>query len=71
MNNTKPIIRLLKYAKGMRLQISMATICSVINKLFDIAPEILIGIAIDVVVSGQDSFLSYFGYTDQKTNWLY
>ncbi len=67
MNSTKPIIRLLKYAKGMRLQISLATICSVINKLFDIAPEILIGIAIDVVVSGQDSFLSYFGYTDQKT----
>ena len=67
MNNSKPIIRLLKYAKGMRLQITLASVCSVINKLFDIAPEILIGIAIDVVVSGQDSFLSYFGYTEQKT----
>jgi len=51
----------------MRLQITLASICSVINKLFDIAPEILIGVAIDVVVSGQDSFLSNFGYADQKS----
>lgn len=34
------------------------------NKLFDVAPEILIGIAIDVVVRGQASFVAGFGVTD-------
>lgn len=67
MNSQKPIIRLLKYAKGLRTQISLASICSVLNKLFDIAPEILIGIAIDVVVSKQDSFLASFGYVEPKS----
>lgn len=41
-----------------------ATVCSVVNKLFDIAPEILIGIAIDVVVRQQDSFIAEMGLTD-------
>lgn len=34
------------------------------NKLFDVAPEILIGIAIDVVVRGEASFVAGFGITD-------
>lgn len=34
------------------------------NKLFDVAPEILIGIAIDVVVRGQASFVAGFGISD-------
>lgn len=34
------------------------------NKLFDVAPEILIGVAIDVVVRGQASFVAGFGVTD-------
>ena len=67
MNRQRPIIRLLKYAKGLRARITLATLCSVINKLFDIAPEILIGIAIDVVVSQQDSFLANFGYVEPKS----
>ena len=68
MNNSqRPIIRLLKYAKGLRTQITLASICSVINKLFDIAPEILIGIAIDVVVSKQDSFLASLGFVEPKS----
>ncbi len=67
LTNKSPLIRLLKYAKGLRGKIIWASICSTINKLFDIAPEILIGIAIDVVVSKQDSFLASFGYTDPKS----
>ncbi|WP_166268771.1 ABC transporter ATP-binding protein [Marinobacter caseinilyticus] len=53
--------RLLRYARGYRRQIIAATICSIINKLFDIAPEILIGIAIDVVVNQEDSFVASLG----------
>ncbi len=66
-NKQKPIIRLIKYAQGLRIKIVLASTCSVINKLFDIAPEILIGIAIDVVVSKQDSFLASFGYVEPKS----
>lgn len=54
--------RLLRYAKGYRTRIILATLCSIINKLFDIAPEILIGIAIDVVVNQERSFIASLGF---------
>ena len=60
----RPLIQLLKYAQDYRPKVFVATLYSIINKLFDIAPEILIGIAIDVVVSKEDSFISSFGITD-------
>ena len=59
-----PLRRLLRYARGYRPRIWAASACSVINKLFDIAPEILIGIAIDVVVRGEESFLAAYGVVD-------
>lgn len=54
--------RLLRYARGYRRQIVTASLCSVINKLFDIAPEILIGVAIDVVVNQEESFVARLGF---------
>jgi len=54
--------RLLRYARGYRRQIIAATTCSIINKLFDIAPEILIGVAIDVVVNQEASFVAGLGF---------
>lgn len=56
------LVRLLRYAKGYRRRIIAATTCSVINKLFDIAPEILIGVAIDVVVNQENSFVARLGF---------
>ncbi|WP_218314502.1 ABC transporter ATP-binding protein [Halomonas sp. 18071143] len=56
------LVRLLRYAKGYRRRITAATICSIINKLFDIAPEILIGVAIDVVVNQENSFVARLGF---------
>ncbi len=55
------LVKLLRYAKGHRKKIVLAIVCSVINKAFDIMPEILIGIAIDVVVNQDQSFVSTFG----------
>nr|WP_039868503.1 ABC transporter ATP-binding protein [Halomonas sp. TD01] len=55
-------MRLLRYAKGYRRRIAAATACSIINKLFDIAPEILIGVAIDVVVNQENSFVARLGF---------
>ncbi|WP_108124550.1 ABC transporter ATP-binding protein [Saccharospirillum mangrovi] len=57
----RSLLRLLHYARGYRLRLIGAITCSVINKLFDIAPEILIGIAIDVVVNQEASFVSRLG----------
>ncbi|MGO1426225.1 MAG: ABC transporter ATP-binding protein [Halomonas sp.] len=56
------LLRLLRYAKGYRRRIITATACSIINKLFDIAPEILIGVAIDVVVNQEQSFVASLGF---------
>ncbi|MDT8880460.1 ABC transporter ATP-binding protein [Halomonas saccharevitans] len=55
--------RLLRYARGYRRRIIAATLCSILNKLFDIAPEILIGVAIDVVVNQEESFVAGLGFT--------
>ena len=60
------LLRLLRYADGFRPRIILATICSILNKLFDVMPEILIGIAIDVVVRQQDSFVAALGIADPK-----
>jgi ATP-binding cassette subfamily B protein len=61
-----PLIRLIKYAKGERMAVLWASFCSVVNKLFDIAPEILIGVAIDVVVRQESSFVAELGVVDPK-----
>ncbi|MEO1575656.1 MAG: ABC transporter ATP-binding protein, partial [Pseudomonadota bacterium] len=41
-----------------------SSIYSVLNKLFDVMPEIPIGVAIDVVVRQQDSFIASLGIVD-------
>jgi ATP-binding cassette subfamily B protein len=55
------LMRLLHYAHGHHRKIRLASLCSVLNKLFDVMPEILIGMAIDVVVRQEQSFLADFG----------
>ncbi|RJU87442.1 MAG: ABC transporter ATP-binding protein, partial [Candidatus Poseidoniales archaeon] len=42
--------------------IRLATFCSVLNKIWDLAPPLLIGLAVDVVVLKEESFLASFGY---------
>ncbi|MEM7183237.1 MAG: ABC transporter ATP-binding protein [Spirochaetota bacterium] len=53
---------LLRYAETYRPRILWAAFCSIVNKLFDVAPEILIGIAIDVVVNQEKSFVADLGF---------
>lgn len=64
---SNPLIRLLKYARNYRSDISLATLYSIVNKLFDLAPPILIGLSIDILVSDKQSFIASFGYTDRMT----
>ncbi len=56
-----PLFRLLAYLRPYRAQYLLATLYSILNKLFDIAPEILIGVAIDVVVQQKNSWLAQLG----------
>ena len=59
-----PLARLLQYGDKYRVTIWQAVICSVLNKLFDLAPPALIGAAVDVVVKQEDSLVARFGITD-------
>ncbi len=61
-----PLQRLLAYGKNYYFQTWQAVISSIFNKLCDIAPEILIGAAVDVVVKKQDSFIASWGVRDVK-----
>jgi len=57
----QPLRRLLFHTRRYRRQVILASICSVLNKVFDLAPPVLIGMAVDVVVSQQNSFLANLG----------
>ena len=59
-----PLSRLLRYGDKYRAIIWQAVICSILNKLFDLAPPAIIGAAVDVVVQKQDSIVARFGITD-------
>ena len=54
--------RFLKYAKPWKWKIIKSSIYSTINKLFDIAPEILLGAAVDIVVRRENSFIANLGF---------
>ena len=63
-----PLARLWTYAEAYRPRILLATFISVLNKIFDLAPPFLIGVAVDTVVEQKDSLLSsLFGLTDVMT----
>lgn len=59
-----PLSRLLRHARSYRRDVAFATTFSVLNKFFDVLPELLIGVAVDVVVSQKASFLAGFGLPD-------
>ena len=59
-----PLGRLLEYGHQYRVQIWQAIACSILNKLFDLAPPALIGAAVDVVVNEENSLVAQFGVTD-------
>lgn len=62
--NRHPLIELLSYLKPYRRKVQLATLFSVLNKLFDLAPPVLIGVAVDIVVKGEESLISRLGVAD-------
>jgi ABC-type multidrug transport system fused ATPase/permease subunit len=53
----------LRYARNYRPQVWSATICTILNKLCDLTPSYLIGLAVDVVVEQENSLIARFGIT--------
>jgi ATP-binding cassette, subfamily B, bacterial len=69
--NPSPLSKLFDHARDDRPLMWRATIASIANKLFDIAPEVLIGIAVDIVVNQKDSFLARYGIRDVGQQLIY
>jgi len=71
MNRKKhPLIRLWDYARGHRRRIVFASLGSISNKVFDLAPPALIGAAVDIVVQKEDSLIAGLGFPDTRTQLL-
>ena len=72
MNSQRsPLLRLIRHLAPRRTLVIAATACSILNKLFDLAPPALIGLAVDVVVRGQQSVLAGMGAaTVSQQLWL-
>ena len=66
-NSIHPLSRLLRYSHKYRSRIYQAVACSILNKLFDLAPPVLIGTAVDVVVKKEDSIIASFGFKEIGT----
>ena len=67
---TPPLLRLWRYAVGHRRRMVLAAACSVTNKTFDLAPPVLIGAAVDIVVRRQGSLLAELGIADARDQLL-
>ena len=60
-SSSPPLWRLIHYGHNYQTQIWQAIACSILNKIFDLAPPALIGAAVDVVVKQQDSLIAQWG----------
>ena len=65
-----PLARLISQLREHRGSIILASICSILNKFWDLAPPVLIGIAVDVVALREESFLGELGWSDPRDQFL-
>ena len=64
MSGVSPLSRLIKYMQPHKSTVRLASICSVLNKIWDLAPPLLIGLAVDIVVLKENSYLAGFGFAN-------
>jgi ATP-binding cassette subfamily B protein len=67
MTNPSPLRRLWQYAESHRGNVVRAATWSILNKAFDIAPPVLIGMAVDIVVNREGAFLSNYGFDTARS----
>ncbi len=64
MSSYHQLKRLYSYSQELKSEIILGTIYSILNKVFDLAPPILIGMAVDIVVKKEESYLGRFGFNE-------
>ena len=71
LSSTPPLRDLWRHASKQRPKVVLATVMSVLNKACDVMPELLIGVAVDVVVNDGQSFVGRLtGIEDRFTQLL-
>jgi ATP-binding cassette subfamily B protein len=70
-SSIKSFGELLRYIRPWRNKVRFASICSILNKVFDIAPEVLIGVAVDLVVEKQNSFVASLGFSSIESQVIF
>ena len=64
--NQSNLKHLFVYSQQLKTKAKRGIVYSILNKLFDLAPPVLIGVAIDIVVEGNESFLASLGVGDRR-----
>ncbi len=67
VNNHNPIIRLYSNISKEKNLLYFAFISSVINRILDLAPPVIIGLAVDIVVKEQSSWIAQIGIKEVPT----
>ena len=62
--NQNPIIRLYLNLIEERKLLLFAFVSSIINKILDLAPPVIIGLAVDIVVKEENSWIASFGFKE-------
>ena len=60
----RPLRNILSRSNAPKGKIRLAILCSILNKIWDLAPPLLIGVAVDVVVQKEESLLAQWGIID-------
>ena len=63
-SNQNPIVRLYLNLRDERKLLFFAFLSSIINRILDLAPPVIIGLAVDIVVKEQNSWIGSFGIKD-------
>ena len=63
-SNQNPIVRLYLNLRDERKLLSFAFLSSIINRILDLAPPVIIGLAVDIVVKEQNSWIGSCGIKD-------
>ncbi|MFX1507804.1 MAG: ABC transporter ATP-binding protein [Promethearchaeota archaeon] len=64
MKYDRPLLQLIYYSRSHRGTLLLATLFSILNKWFDLAPPFLIAAAVDIAVRRESSIFGYLGITD-------
>ncbi len=69
-SSTSPLLRLLAHVRQHRGRVKVGVLFSILNKLFDLAPPLLIGAAVSIVVDKQESWVARLGIEDPWQQFL-